>query len=58
MKYLHAMVRVSDVDQSLDFYCNKLGLKEVRRIENPARSLHAVLISPRPATRKPRRAHL
>ena len=34
MKYLHAMVRISDVEQSLDFYCNKLGLKEDRRIEN------------------------
>ena len=35
MKYLHTMVRVSDVDKSLDFYCNKLGLKEVRRMESP-----------------------
>ena len=35
MKYLHTMVRISDVDQSLDFYCNKLGLKEVRRVESP-----------------------
>ena len=35
MKYLHTMVRVSDLDQSLDFYCNKLGLKEVRRMESP-----------------------
>ena len=34
MKYLHTMVRVSNVDESLDFYCNKLGLQEVRRIEN------------------------
>ncbi len=34
MKYLHTMLRVTDVDQSLDFYCNKLGLKEVRRIDN------------------------
>jgi lactoylglutathione lyase len=34
MKYLHTMVRVSDLDQSLDFYCNKLGLKEVRRTES------------------------
>ena len=33
MKYLHTMVRV-DIDTSLDFYCNKLGLKEVRRVEN------------------------
>jgi lactoylglutathione lyase len=35
MKYLHTMVRISDVDKSLDFYCNKLGLKEVRRTEYP-----------------------
>ena len=34
MRYLHTMVRVADVDASLDFYCNKLGLKEVRRHEN------------------------
>ena len=34
MRYLHTMVRVRDVDESLDFYCNKLGLEEVRRIEN------------------------
>ena len=34
MKYLHTMVRVSDLDHSLDFYCNKLGLKEVRRTES------------------------
>jgi lactoylglutathione lyase len=31
MKYLHTMVRVSDLEQSLDFYCNKLGLRELRR---------------------------
>ncbi len=36
MKYLHTMVRVSDIDRSMDFYCNKLGLKEVRRMENEA----------------------
>ena len=34
MKYLHTMVRVSDINTSLDFYCTKLGLKEVRRVEN------------------------
>ena len=33
MKYLHTMVRVSDLDASLDFYCNKLGLEELRRID-------------------------
>jgi lactoylglutathione lyase len=34
MKYLHTMVRVGDLDAALDFYCTKLGLKEVRRHEN------------------------
>ena len=34
MRYLHTMVRVSDLDASLDFYCGKLGLEEVRRMEN------------------------
>ncbi|NMG40063.1 lactoylglutathione lyase [Chelativorans sp. ZYF759] len=36
MRYLHTMVRVADVDASLDFYCNKLGMTEVRRIESEA----------------------
>jgi lactoylglutathione lyase len=36
MKYLHTMVRVSDLDESLDFYCNKLGLVEVKRKDVPA----------------------
>ena len=31
MKYLHTMVRVTDIDASLDFYCNKLGLVELKR---------------------------
>ena len=34
MKYLHTMVRVSDLDASLKFYCEALGLREVRRSEN------------------------
>jgi lactoylglutathione lyase len=34
LEYLHTMVRVTDLNQSLDFYCHKLGLVEVRRIEN------------------------
>ena len=34
VQYLHTMVRVADLDKSLDFYCNKFGLKEVRRVEN------------------------
>ncbi len=36
MRYLHTMVRVKDLDQSLDFYCNKFGLKEVRRMDSEA----------------------
>ena len=34
MKYLHTMVRVNDLDASIDFYCGKLGLTEVSRVEN------------------------
>lgn len=34
MQYLHTMVRVSDLDQSLKFYCDALGLRELRRTEN------------------------
>ena len=35
MKYLHTMVRVGDLEESLDFYCDKLGLEEVRRHDVP-----------------------
>jgi lactoylglutathione lyase len=36
MKYLHTMIRISDVEQSLDFFCKKLGLREVRRTDHEA----------------------
>jgi len=36
MKYLHTMIRVSNLDQSLDFFVNKLGFVEQRRFENEA----------------------
>ena len=36
MKYLHTMVRARDLDETLDFYCNKLGLEEVRRYDSEA----------------------
>lgn len=36
MKYLHTMVRVTDIDASLDFYCDKLGLEELRRFDSEA----------------------
>ena len=35
MKYLHTMVRVTDLEQSLDFYVKKLGLEELRRVDRP-----------------------
>ena len=34
MRYLHTMVRVANVDEALDFYCHKLGLEEVRRVDS------------------------
>ena len=34
MRFLHTMVRVSNLDTALDFYCTKLGLVEVRRMES------------------------
>lgn len=36
MNYLHTMVRISDIEQSLAFYCGNLGLKEIRRMESTA----------------------
>jgi lactoylglutathione lyase len=45
VKYLHTMVRVRDLDASLDFYCNKLGLKEVTRSENPGGRFTLVFLS-------------
>jgi lactoylglutathione lyase len=40
------MVRVTDIDESLDFYCNKLGLKEVRRHENEGGRFTLVFLAP------------
>lgn len=36
MRYIHTMVRVADLDASLDFYCNKMGMIETRRTEHEA----------------------
>lgn len=46
MKYLHTMVRVTDLEESVDFYCNKLGLKEVRRHENEGGRFTLVFLAP------------
>lgn len=46
MKYLHTMVRVTDLDESLDFYCNKLGLKIVRRNDYEKGRFTLVFLAP------------
>ena len=45
MKYLHTMVRVSNLEDSLAFYCGKLGLKELRRTENEKGRFTLVFLS-------------
>lgn len=45
MKYLHTMVRVSNIENSLDFYCNKLGLQEVNRYESEQGRFTLVFLS-------------
>ncbi len=45
MRYLHTMVRVGDLEESLDFYCNKLGLAEVRRYESEKGRFTLVFLS-------------
>ena len=46
MKYLHTMVRVTDVDASLHFYCDLLGLKEIRRYESEAGKFTLIFLAP------------
>lgn len=47
MQYLHTMVRVGDLNKSLDFYCNKLGLREIRRMDDePGRFTLVFLAAP------------
>lgn len=45
MKYLHTMVRVTDLEASLDFYCNKLGLEEIRRIDVEAARFSLIFLA-------------
>jgi lactoylglutathione lyase len=46
VRYLHTMVRVSNLEDSLDFYCKKLGLKEVRRTEHASGRFTLVFVAP------------
>ena len=45
MRYLHTMIRVQDLDAAVDFFCNKLGLKETRRKKNEAGRFTLVFLS-------------
>ncbi len=45
MKYLHTMVRVTNLEDSMDFFCNKLGLHEVRRYDNPEGRFTLVMLA-------------
>jgi lactoylglutathione lyase len=45
MKYLHTMIRVRDLDATLDFFCNGLGLRETRRMENAAGKFTLVFVA-------------
>ncbi len=45
MKYLHTMVRVTDLDASMEFYCDKLGLKEVERYDYPEGRFTLVMLA-------------
>lgn len=46
MKYLHTMVRVSDIEKALDFYVNKLGLEKLHQIDNEAGRFSLVFLAP------------
>jgi len=46
LRYWHTMIRVTDLDESLDFFCNKLGMKETRRVVNENGRYTIVFVAP------------
>ena len=46
MRYLHTMLRITDVDESLDFFCTKLGLEEIRRHEVEQGRFTTIFLAP------------
>ncbi|MEM8840949.1 MAG: VOC family protein [Pseudomonadota bacterium] len=46
IKYLHTMVRVKDIDDSKKFYCDLLGLEEIRRVDSEAGEFTLVFLAP------------
>jgi lactoylglutathione lyase len=47
MRYLHTMVRITDIQKSLDFYCTKMGMEETRRIESEAGRFTLIFLAAR-----------
>ena len=46
IKYLHTMVRVKNIEESLHFYCTLLGLREIRRVENEKGKFTLIFLAP------------
>ncbi len=55
MRYLHTMVRIGNIEESLDFYCRKMGMIETRRVDNPAGRFTLVFLAA-PADETPGKA--
>ena len=45
MRYLHTMIRITDIEKSLHFYCDLLGLKEMRRIDRPEHKYSLIFVA-------------
>lgn len=45
LQYLHTMIRVGDLDAALDFFCNKLGLIEIRRVDNDSARFSLIFLA-------------
>ena len=56
MRYLHTMIRVRDIEESLDFWCDKMGLVEIRRMENEAGKFTLIFLAA-PEDEERARAH-
>ena len=46
MRYVHTMIRITSVEESLDFFCNKMGFEETRRVDNEAGRFTLIFLAP------------
>ena len=46
MKYLHTMIRITNIEESLDFFCNKLELKQIKRVDRPEFKYSLIFVAP------------